>query len=124
MDIPIVLVLDKALRTALIPIDGVSVGDPRDRATWRVAYAKDATDDQRLAGNLLVATIDPADAVTVAAIRADQVRQVLGQGGLDAVTQALWEAIPAPLLTLAQVRDRLQALQTQRATTATAVSEE
>src|ERR671934_243827 len=39
MVIPIILVLDRALRDAGIPIDGVSVGDPNNRATWKVSYA-------------------------------------------------------------------------------------
>ena len=32
---------------AIVPIVGVSVGDPNDKTTWRVSYVQEPTDDQR-----------------------------------------------------------------------------
>lgn len=48
--------LDRALRRTGIPILGVSIGNPTDRATWRIGYAPEATEEQHTAGEALKAT--------------------------------------------------------------------
>ena len=51
--------LDRALRAAGIPIDGVSVGRPDDRKTWVVQFAEWASKaDQQRAQDILEA-FDP-----------------------------------------------------------------
>lgn len=110
MLIPLVMVLDRALRDAGIPIDGVSVADPGNRATWRVFYAASATASQRTQGDALVLTIDPQDAVTLNNIRQDIAAALTAQDVIFALGQALWEAIPAPATTLAQTRTRFMQL--------------
>ena len=54
--------VDGALRTAGIPIDGVSIGDPADRATWRVSFTASATPAHKAtaAALLLSVAIDAA----------------------------------------------------------------
>jgi hypothetical protein len=32
---------------AIVPIVGVSVGDPNDKTTWTVSYVQEPTDDQK-----------------------------------------------------------------------------
>lgn len=61
--------LDQTLRAAGIPIVGVSVRDPLDRATWIVTFQPQATDEQRaqaaqiVAGQVITpATLSDADA--------------------------------------------------------------
>lgn len=40
--------LDRALK-AVCPVDGVSIGDPKDKRTWHVDFREEATDKQRSA---------------------------------------------------------------------------
>lgn len=54
--------LDAALRAVCPAIDGVSVGDWFDRATWRVDYASEATPEQRQAAEAVLAVFVPAAA--------------------------------------------------------------
>lgn len=110
MTVPVLLVLDRALRDLGIPIDGVSVGDPNDRATWRAFYQATATAAQRTQGDLLLATIDPQDLTTVNEIKQDMAVSDATKDLIVSVAQALWEAIPVPTLTLAQLRARVIAL--------------
>ena len=63
--------LDTALRTAGIPIVGVSIGDNTNRATWVVTFLPAATPAQRTQAATLVQTIvvdqaaiDDADAAS------------------------------------------------------------
>jgi hypothetical protein len=105
--IPVPLVLDRALRDAGIPIDGVSVGDPAVRATWRALYQASATAAQRTQGDQILATIDPQDAATLANIKADLTTTRANDDLIRAIVQGLWEAIPAPTMTLAQLKTRV-----------------
>lgn len=110
MLIPPLMVLDRALRDLGIPIDGVSIGDPLDRSTWQAFYRPIATAAQRAQGDALLLTIDPQDPVTVAEIKQDIAVGDATKDLIASVAQALWEAIPAPTLTLAQLRARTIAL--------------
>ena len=51
--------LTAALERLGIPVAGVTIGAPEDRATWTVQY-HGATDAQKEAAAELVATFDPA----------------------------------------------------------------
>jgi len=98
--------LEAAVRAAGLPVVGVSIGDPADRSTWRVDLAASATPAQR------AQAVTVRDTVVVdgaALLDADAVGDV-DQKVLRAVVQALWEAIPAPLLTKAQLRARAIAI--------------
>lgn len=110
MLIPLLLVLDRALRDAGLPIDGVSVGDPLVRSTWKAFYQASATPAQRTQGDALLATIDPQDAATIANIKADFAMANVDEDVLTSLAQALWECIPAPTKTLAQLRARFIAI--------------
>jgi hypothetical protein len=102
--------LDRALRAQNIPIEGVSVGRRDDRATWTVQYQPTATADQRLQGQQILATLDPQDAATATAIKGDLAGARLNDDLLRAIIQGLHEAIPAPSLTLPQLRARILAI--------------
>ena len=59
--------LDRALRLAGIPIQGVSIGSPADRTTWQIHFAPEATAQHRVDGEALRATFNPASPEVVAA---------------------------------------------------------
>jgi hypothetical protein len=100
-------VLDHALRDAGIPIVGVSVGDALDRQTWRAIFLPAATPAQKTQAAALLATIDSQDAATVANVKADLAQGRANEDLIRAVGQGLWEAIPAPTMTLPQLRSRI-----------------
>lgn len=43
---------------AVAPIEGVSVGIPADKQTWRVAFAAEATDEQKAAAAAVIQAFD------------------------------------------------------------------
>jgi len=51
--------LDKAVK-AVCPIDGVSIGAPGDKATWRIDFKEAATTAERAAAQAVLAAFDPA----------------------------------------------------------------
>jgi hypothetical protein len=53
----IAYLLDTALKQAGLPVIGVSVGDPTNRATWHAQLAADATAAQQSQAATLLATI-------------------------------------------------------------------
>lgn len=56
-------ILDNALKDAGIPVEGVSIGDPGNRATWKIVFAAAATPAQRTAGaNILQSAAVDANA--------------------------------------------------------------
>lgn len=58
--------LDQAIK-AVCPIDGVSIGKPDDKATWRIDFQEAATKEQRAAAQGIIAgvkAIDPPKAIT------------------------------------------------------------
>jgi hypothetical protein len=104
MIIPPILVIERTLRDAGLPIDGVSVGSPLDRTTWKAFYQASATGAQKAQGDALLLTLDPQDPTVVAEIKADFATGLTNHDELIAMTQAIYAAIPNPLLTLTQVR--------------------
>ncbi len=50
---------------AVCPIVGVSVGDPSDKATWRIDYGPSATDAQKQAAQAVVAAFDASKPVAI-----------------------------------------------------------
>lgn len=55
------LALLHAKLAALAPIDGVSIGDPLNRSTWRIDFSASATQAQKDAANAFIATVTLAD---------------------------------------------------------------
>jgi hypothetical protein len=49
--------VDRALRAAGVPIDGVSIGDPAVRATWTVQFQASATPAQKTTAAALLLTV-------------------------------------------------------------------
>lgn len=105
-----IVVLDRALRDAGIPIDGLAMGHPTNKATWVVYYTVAATPAQRAQGDALLQTFDTQDATTIANIKADYAMSQVDADILTSLAQALWECIPAPSKTLVQLRARFIAL--------------
>lgn len=61
--------------TAVAPIDGVSIGARADKATWRVSFRPEATDEQKAAAASVVAAFD-LDAPTVNHVIAERERRL------------------------------------------------
>lgn len=99
---------DAALRRAGIPIVGVSIGAEADRNTWRIDFHPSATPAHRTQGEAIRQTYDPA---TDTAWKDEQATQRYdAEKLLQAVAVALWECIPAPTMTKAQLRARAIAI--------------
>lgn len=49
--------VDQAVRAAGIPIEGVSIGDPANRGTWRVEFTAAATPAQRTQAATILTTV-------------------------------------------------------------------
>jgi hypothetical protein len=90
--------LDRQLRTAGIPIIGVSIGDPLDRATWRVKPSTLQTQAQPVIDALVL----PTDQQLADETATNEVNRK----DLIAVATALWECIPNPMMTKAQMKAR------------------
>src|SRR5438105_15498983 len=101
---PAILLIERAVRDAGIPIDGVSIGDLTDRSTWRAFYQASATSAQRTQGDAILATLDLTDPTLLAEVKSDWATGLTNEDVLIAMAQALYQAIPTPTLTLAQVR--------------------
>ena len=50
-------IVDRALKAAGIPIDGVSLGDPENRTTWTVQFQAAATAQQRTQAQTILNTV-------------------------------------------------------------------
>lgn len=94
--------LDAAIKTAGVAITGVSLGDISDRSTWRVS--PDSL--QTAAQPIIDAYVEP----TAAQLADEDAERETGDKKLLAVALALWECIPAPLMTKAQLRLRAKAI--------------
>lgn len=46
--------------SAVAPINGISIGNPSDKSSWRIDWAEGATDEQKAAVAALVAAFDPS----------------------------------------------------------------
>lgn len=78
--------VDRAVRTAGVPILGVSIGNPADRATWSVVFDPSATAGQRTTAATVLASV----AIDAPAQAIDDEKNA--QGEIDAwpiVTRAL-----------------------------------
>lgn len=102
----IAAILDQALRAANVPIVGVSIGDTADRTKWTVQFLPGATPAQIVTAQTIVNTV-VVDAT--AQQDADAIGDVDAKA-LRAAIQALWECIPAPTMTKAQLRTRAIAI--------------
>lgn len=77
--VQIAAALDVAMKAAGIPITGVSVGRPEDRASWRVDFARTATAQQISDGLSIVATFDPASQIAQDGMTDNQVESLIDQ---------------------------------------------
>lgn len=94
--------LEAAIKSAGVAITGVTIGDPTVKATWLVQ----PSELQAAAQPIIDAYTDPTPATLL-----DQLAdQRIAEKALNAVAQALWECIPAPTKTKAQMRDRAKAI--------------
>lgn len=98
--------LDAMLKAAGIPIDGCAANS-QNKAEWRVDFAASATLAQRQQAADLIAAYVPLSAgqKTDAAAQA-----AVNDKKLQAVVLALWECIPSPLMTKAQMKARAVAI--------------
>ena len=76
--------LDAKLKESRIPIDGVSIKLPNDKATWRIDFKPEATPEQRAAAQQVLQDFDPAT-----------VTKPVTEGGTDWSIIALWIAVGA-----------------------------
>ena|SRR3990167_5741648 len=98
--------VDDALRAAAIPILGVSVPSD-DKATWVVTFAPGATPAQRDQAVAVIAAFTPFTPATLLDRFAEQ---RISEKALIATATALWECIPAPTMTKAQLKARAKAI--------------
>lgn len=98
--------LDEALKAAGIPILGVAVTS-EDRSRWRVDFDPSATQAHRdQAAAMLAVFVEPT-----AASRLDALAQAeTNEKQLQAVAMGLWECIPSPVMTKAQLKNRIVAI--------------
>lgn len=99
--------LDQALRAASIPFVSCTVGVETDRTTWRVEFPASATAAQRQQAADLIASYVPK---TAAQLADDAAQREVSEKKLQAVALALWECIPAPTMTKAQMKTRAIAI--------------
>lgn len=98
--------VDAALKAANVPF--VAVYMPTDDpATWRVELAPSATPQQQANADAIVHGYVPK---TAAQIADDDAQRETSEKKLKAVALALWECIPAPMLTKAQLKARAVAI--------------
>lgn len=94
--------LDQALKAAGLPITSVTIGLTEDRSTWKVHPAALQADAQPIIDAFVLPS--PEQVADDAAQRETQRKE------LKAVALGLWECIPAPLMTKAQLADRIKAI--------------
>lgn len=104
--VSIAAVVDAALRAANVPIIGVALGDPLNRATWTVLFVPTATPADRATAATILTTV-AVDAATLSDL--DAISDV-DQKVLKALVLGLWELVPAPTMTKAQLRTRILAI--------------
>jgi hypothetical protein len=92
----------KAAVQASAAITDVSIGDANDRSTWRVHPASLQAQAQP--------TIDAYVEPTPAQLADEDAERETGDKKVLAVALALWECIPAPTMTKAQLRARAKAI--------------
>lgn len=73
---------------AICPINGVSIGDSGDRATWHIDYAAVASAGQRKAAAGILAALDPAKLPMSRLISKTGLLDRIGPAAIDAVLAA------------------------------------
>lgn len=94
--------LDQAIKSAGVPILGVSIGLEDDKSTWRV----NPPSLQGAAQPVIDAFTEP----TAQQLADEQAVQDTTRKELKAVALALWECIPNPTMTKAQLQARAIAI--------------
>ena len=56
--------LHKSIANLGIPIESVVIGKPEDRSTWRIVFAKSATDEQKKTAQQMLDAWDSTEKVT------------------------------------------------------------
>jgi len=79
-------IVDSALRTAGIPIVGVSFGDLSNRATWRIDFDPTATPSQKSQGQTIVNTVAVDAAAQTAQSQKDAQSRI---DGIEIVLKAI-----------------------------------
>jgi hypothetical protein len=98
MDAQAAIALLHAKLAAVCPIDGVSIGDPLDRATWRIDFSANATPQQIAAAQTFIA------GVTLADLRANVIAASDFLGRFTVAEQtALWAGLAARPAILGQL---------------------
>lgn len=99
------LFLERQLRGAGIPVISVSIGREDDKQTWRITFDPAATPLQQSNADAIVAAFTAPTASDLAdevAARETQRKE------LKAVALGLWECIPNPTMTKAQLVSRIK----------------
>ena len=94
--------IEERIKAGGVPITGMSFGSLSDRSTWRVQPAS----LQAAAQPVIDAYADP----TPAQLLDEDAERETTEKKLLAVAQALWECIPAPTMTKAQLKARAKAI--------------
>ncbi len=81
---------------AACPILGISVADPKDKATWRIDFDPSATDPQRQAAQAALQAFDPSAPAVPQEVTALQARRALRAAGLYDTVKAAVDAAPDP----------------------------
>jgi len=81
---------------AACPILGISIVDPKDKATWRIDFAPSATDPQRQAAQAALQAFDPSAPAVPQEVTALQARRALRAAGLYDTVKAAVDAAPDP----------------------------
>jgi len=92
----------QAILAAGVPITDVSIGDEQDRATWKVLPASLQAQAQPV--------IDAYVIPTPTTLLDEFAEQRIAEKALIATATALWECIPAPTMTKAQLKARAKAI--------------
>lgn len=97
---PLALRLHEAVE-AVAPIDGVSIGDPKDKKTWRADFKPTATEDQKYAAKKVIKEFDadaPDEVEGAKQEAATRLENALGSDDQAEVISALKEALKAGVI--------------------------
>jgi hypothetical protein len=81
---------------AACPTLGISIVDPKDKATWRIDFDPSATDPQRQAAQAALQAFDPSAPAVPQEVTALQARRALRAAGLYDTVKAAVDAAPDP----------------------------
>lgn len=71
MTVDIAASLDATIKAVCPLIDGVSVGDPADKGTWRIDFRDEATNEERAAAEAALQSFDPGSVVEPVVVPGD-----------------------------------------------------